>query len=88
MSFRWDFHMAQMFHLRAFNMNREVQVNIFVTCYSDCPDSERSDSKEYLYSSSNGGLPFTENLRETSPFVSFSNVVPVSKHKAQHITNA
>ena len=50
-----------MFHLYAFNLNSEFGVDVFVTCYNDCPDSESSDSKGYLYSSS-GRFSFTENF--------------------------
>lgn len=50
-----------------FRSEQGIWVNILVTCYNDCPDSESSDSKGYLYSSSNGRLSFTENFKSKVP---------------------
>lgn len=58
------------FHLRAFNLNSEFGINIFVICHN-----------EYL-------VKAQTYLRAQSPFISFTNIFPVPKHKAQHIVSA
>lgn len=54
------------FHPRAFNLNSEFGINIFLSYCNEYLDSETLDSEEYLYSS-NGSHNGSSHLLKTLP---------------------